>query len=286
MRTLVLDLFPQLSPDREKLCPKSILPQRGYTGGHAFTDHFSTLLTDPKAYLEIDPQEMARQLTLVEFELFTRVRPYECLDQIWDGHRRKENLTLKGIYHAKNRESGEKIIIEFIETDPTYQSGYTKSRMMIIKYFTQVAMVLEDKHAKIFEGYKDMADLVSPKFQYANYRRALKEMQPPAIPFLGVYLTDLTFIELGEPGFLPDSHFVNFDKRRKVYTLIKEIQRYAQVPFSLSALQPIQEFLRKLSERKGTPVGWEESPLMTEDELYEQSLLVEPKEPETDSDEE
>ncbi|KAJ1338899.1 hypothetical protein BSLG_006536 [Batrachochytrium salamandrivorans] len=321
--------IPQLSPDREKLCPKSILPQRGYTGGHAFTDHFSTLLTDPKAYLEIDPQEMARQLTLVEFELFTRVRPYECLDQIWDGHRRKENLTLKGIYHAKNRESGEKSLsnlsrliqhtnqISFWIATNVVTQDTPKSRMMIIKYFTQVAMhcremnnltgvttiigalsmspisrlhktwkVLEDKHAKIFEGYKDMADLVSPKFQYANYRRALKEMQPPAIPFLGVYLTDLTFIELGNPDFLPDSHFVNFDKRRKVYTLIKEIQRYAQVPFSLSALQPIQEFLRKLSERKGTPVGWEESPLMTEDELYEQSLLVEPKEPETDSDEE
>ncbi|KAL5037234.1 hypothetical protein RTP6_004701 [Batrachochytrium dendrobatidis] len=319
---------PQISSDREKLCPKVILSQRSFAVGYPVTDVFATLGSDPKAYLEVDPQEMARQLTLVEFELFSRVKPFECLDQIWDGHRRKENLALKGSNYAKRQTSGEGSISEisrliqhtnqisfWIATNIVTQET-PKARMNIIKYFVQVAMhcrelnnltgvttiigalsmspisrlhktwkVLEDKYLKMAETYKEIADLVSPKFQYANYRKALKEMQPPAIPFLGVYLTDLTFLELGNPDFLPDTHFVNFDKRRKVYNLIKDIQRYAQVPFALNPLPPVQEFLKKIAERRGTPVGWEEFPLFTEDELYEQSLIVEPKEPESGSDE-
>lgn len=76
---------PVVSPD-ETPFPKPILPPRT----HAGPDYLGMLNSDPKAYLEIDPIEMARQLTLIEFEIFVRIKPYECLDQIWDNHRRKE----------------------------------------------------------------------------------------------------------------------------------------------------------------------------------------------------
>jgi hypothetical protein len=113
----------------------------------------------------------------------------------------------------------------------------------------------------------------------------LKELQPPAIPFLGVYLTDLTFLELGNPDFLPDSHFINFEKRRKVFNLVKEIQKFQQTSYPLIAVSPIQEFFRKIGDTKGSPVGWEEtSPVMTEEELYQKSQLFEPKELSSDED--
>jgi son of sevenless-like protein len=57
-----------------------------------------------------------------------------------------------------------------------------------------------EKFPKTSTAYHDLAELVSPKGQYGNYRKVLKELTPPAIPFLGVYLTDLTFVELGNPG--------------------------------------------------------------------------------------
>jgi hypothetical protein len=43
----------------------------------------------------------------------------------------------------------------------------------------------EDKYPKVFEEYESLSDLVSPKSQYANYRKVLKTLIPPAIPFLG-----------------------------------------------------------------------------------------------------
>ncbi len=119
-----------------------------------------------------------------------------------------------------------------------------------------------------------MAELVSPKGQYVNYRRALKELKPPAIPFLGVYLTDLTFIELGNPGFLPDTHYINFEKRRKVYSLIREIQFYQQVPYLFPAIPAIQEVLVSLGASKSESCT---QVLLNEEELYEMSLVVEPR---------
>ncbi|RKO92664.1 ras guanine nucleotide exchange factor domain-containing protein, partial [Blyttiomyces helicus] len=95
---------------------------------------------------------------------------------------------------------------------------------------------------KISESYEEVAALVSPKGQYANYRKVLKDLKPPAIPFLGVYLTDLTFIELGNPDFLPDVHAINFEKRRKVHGVIKEIQSFQRTPYALMPLQGLRDF--------------------------------------------
>ena len=142
---------------------------------------------------------------------------------------------------------------------------------------------LEDKYPKVKADFVELAALVSPKHQYANYRKCLKDLDLPALPFLGVYLTDLTFLELGNQDYLPESHFINYEKRRKVYQLVQEIKKFQNVPFPFTLVPQIQDFMRKLMESKGTPVGWEEKPvIMKEDELYDKSLEYEPKEPSDD----
>jgi son of sevenless len=109
-------------------------------------------------------------------------------------------------------------------------------------------------------------------------------MQPPAIPFLGVYLTDLTFLDLGNPDFLPESHFINFEKRRKVFQLVREIQKYQNTMFPFTYIPQVQELMGKLCD-PARPIGWANSGLiMTEDELYDKSTTVEPKEASSDED--
>lgn len=109
-------------------------------------------------------------------------------------------------------------------------------------------------------------------------------MQPPAIPFLGVYLTDLTFLDLGNPDFLPESHFINFDKRRKVFQLIREIQKYQNTMFPFVPVPQVQEFMNKLCD-PARVIGFANAGLiMTEDELYDKSTTVEPKEASSDED--
>ena len=53
-------------------------------------DPLANLLTDTRAFLDLDPLEFARQLTLLEHELYCKFQSYECLDQIWESQLRKE----------------------------------------------------------------------------------------------------------------------------------------------------------------------------------------------------
>lgn len=56
-------------------------------------------------------------------------------------------------------------------------------------------------------------------------REALHRCDPPCIPYLGIYLTDLSFIEEGTPDFTSDG-LLNFSKMRMVEFRFKHF-RYA-----------------------------------------------------------
>lgn len=52
---------------------------------------------------------------------------------------------------------------------------------------------------------------------YAEYRATLRHCQPPCLPFLGVYLTDITFCHEGNPTHRssplePSLKLINFDR--------------------------------------------------------------------------
>ncbi|KAK2500923.1 hypothetical protein MC885_008584 [Smutsia gigantea] len=56
---------------------------------------------------------------------------------------------------------------------------------------------------------------VSSEGRFKNLRETLKNCNPPAVPYLGMYLTDLAFIEEGTPNFTEEG-LVNFSKMRMV----------------------------------------------------------------------
>ncbi|PIO30206.1 hypothetical protein AB205_0178820 [Aquarana catesbeiana] len=57
--------------------------------------------------------------------------------------------------------------------------------------------------------------LVSSEGRFKNLREALKNCDPPCVPYLGMYLTDLACIEEGTPNYTEDG-LVNFSKMRMV----------------------------------------------------------------------
>lgn len=56
-------------------------------------------------------------------------------------------------------------------------------------------------------------------------REALHRCDPPCIPYLGMYLTDLSFIEEGTPNFTEDG-LLNFSKMRMVSIALLESRRF------------------------------------------------------------
>ncbi|CAG8772056.1 10462_t:CDS:1, partial [Funneliformis caledonium] len=80
-----------------------------------------------------------------------------------------------------------------------------------------------------------------------------------------VYLTDLTFIEDGNPNNLKKSRLINFSKRMKTAEVIREIQQYQSAPYNLNPVQEIQTFIRcHLQDSRDVA------------DLYELSLSMEP----------
>ena len=102
---------------------------------------------------------------------------------------------------------------------------------------------------------------------FSRYREALHSVNPPCVPFLGVYLTDLTFIEDGNSNLVKGTQLINFDKRIKVASVIQEIQQYQTTQYCLQAVGMIEKYL--LDRFKS---------VQSIDALYELSLQLEPRE--------
>ena len=98
-----------------------------------------------------------------------------------------------------------------------------------------------------FEGF---AKLLSPISGYREYRVALhSNLQKPALPYLGLYLTDLTFIQDGNSDYHPSSNksqlpLLNLEKRRLFSKVFKEIYRFQARPYeSLESDKKTQAWL-------------------------------------------
>ena len=110
-----------------------------------------------------------------------------------------------------------------------------------------------------------MDEITSAQNNYASYKKFLLTQIPPIVPYLGVFLRDLTFLEVGNPTYLDEEEtVVNYDKFRMMAVVFQELITYQQVPFAAQPLEPIRKaFLSTL-------------PALDEDTLYEKSVSLEP----------
>ncbi|GAB5572090.1 ras-specific guanine nucleotide-releasing factor 1 isoform X1 [Prionailurus iriomotensis] len=100
--------------------------------------------------------------------------------------------------------------------------------------------------------------LVSSEGRFKNLREALKK--------LGMYLTDLAFIEEGTPNYTEDG-LVNFSKMRMISHIIREIRQFQQTAYKIEHQVKVTQYLL------------DQSFVMDEESLYESSLRMEPKLP-------
>jgi hypothetical protein len=109
--------------------------------------------------------------------------------------------------------------------------------------------------------------LMGANRNFTEYRDIIHKVNPPCIPFLGIYLQDLTFIEDGNSNFLKKTNnLINFAKRMKTGEVIRELQQYQSTPYILQMVPDIQEFIKTHLQSS-----------RDEETLYNLSLAVEPR---------
>jgi hypothetical protein len=125
------------------------------------------------------------------------------------------------------------------------------------------------KHKSMWETIHKATD---SRRNFAEYRRRLRTATAPCLPFLGIYLTDMTFIDDGNPDCrtAPNGNqLINFNKYCKMAKILNEIHHF-QIPYKLIEVEEIQRYI-KITLQK----------VEQDDQLfYQRSLKCEPKEEE------
>ncbi|KAI9840324.1 MAG: hypothetical protein M1837_001771 [Sclerophora amabilis] len=248
-------------------------------------------------FLDIDVTEFARQLTIIESRLYGKIKPTECLNKTWqrkvlpdDGSEVAVNVKAL-ILHSNQLTNW---VAEMILTQ-----NDLKKRVVVIKHFVSVAekcralnnfstltSIISALGTAPVHRLKRTWDQVQPRTMallekmralmgstknFGEYRESLHLANPPCIPFFGVYLTDLTFIEDGIQDTIKKTNLINFAKRAKTAEVIRDIQQYQNVPYSLQPVPELQEYILSNMQSAGDV-----------HEMYDRSLQVEPREREVD----
>jgi len=211
--------------------------------------------------LEFDPLEVARQLTMIECQLYMKIRPSECLTR--SREQRSENHdNIAAIIETTNK-------IAHWVADTVLSKGDSRKRASIVKQFISVAdrcrelknfssmiAIVSGLNSPPIRRLKRTWEQINQRFMamlgtcemtidsnknFSNYRSLLQRITAPCVPFVGLYLTTLTFIQDGAPNNI--GTLVNFRKRQKAAEVIEEIQKWQSKPFNYVKVDQIHDYI-------------------------------------------
>ncbi|KAK7416275.1 Ras guanine nucleotide exchange factor bud5 [Neonectria punicea] len=256
--------------------------------------------------LDFDSLELARQLTIKQMNIFCSILPEELLGSQW---------MKKGGVAAPNVKAMSSLSTDLsnLVAETILQQVEIKKRAAVIKQWIKIAHQCLELHnydglmaiicslnsstisrlrktwdlvsAKRKEMLRTLQALVEPSQNNKVLRTRLHDHVPPCLPFLGMYLTDLTFVDIGNPATKQMSlgneseedgingiTVINFDKHTRTAKIIGELQRF-QIPYRLIEVPDMQDWMSAQIQRvrEGDQGNVQVS-------YYRKSLLLEPRE--------
>uniref|UniRef100_A0A8C6LG49 Ras protein specific guanine nucleotide releasing factor 2 n=1 Tax=Nothobranchius furzeri TaxID=105023 RepID=A0A8C6LG49_NOTFU len=283
---------PDLLPQERKAATNilSALSQEEQDDAQLRIEDILQMAESPKAecFEALSAMEMAEQITLLDYIVFRSIPYEEFLGQGWMKMDKSERTPyiMKTSQHFNDMSN---LVASQIMShmDVGSRAGSIEKWLAvadICRCLNNYNGVLEITSAlnrsaifrlkktwtKVCKQTKALMDrlqkIVSSEGRFKNLRETLKNCNPPCVPYLGMYLTDLAFIEEGTPNFTEEG-LVNFSKMRMISHIIREIRQFQQAPYRIEHQPKVTQFLM------------DKTLVMDEDTLYELSLKIEPRVP-------
>ena len=244
-----------------------------------------------KPLREMTVDEVVDQLSLFEYNCFSGITPNDFLGSGWTKKDRYErcprlmefmdhfnavtNWVCSSILEEADDKSRAKLIEKCIEiTDKMKQRAnftgffefYSGLNSSSISRLSRTWDLCDVKLRKLYDQFNIVA---LPTKSYQNYRKVLKEnaTNNNLIPFMGVIIQDLTFIDEGNPNEL-EKGIVNFEKCRMMAEQLLELIKYQNAGHSSIKIAPFfKDFIETIDKHKDDD----------DKKLYDISLKIQPR---------
>jgi hypothetical protein len=234
---------------------------------------------------ELRTTEIAKQLTIRLSSIFSQMKISELLNQAWLKNKDGMVGQMVGMFNT---------VASWVTTTVCFEHQLKKRVELVIK-FIKIAKKLRDLNnfhlvtaivsglnhfavsrlkwtmarvpKQLIQVLQDLEQLMDMQGSFKNYRAELEKIEGPCIPYLGVVMKDLTFIDEGNPDWVKVNNvkLINFAKRRMIYNLIfNSVLRFQQFKYDIETEDDLQEVINHL-------------PKLEENILEEQSLKIEPR---------
>src|SRR3989338_8768094 len=194
--------------------------------------------------LSLHPEELAHQITSIEHQMFQEIQTSEYLGQAWTkrpelapnllrlidwSNRMIERVTSAILTEADDEKRIATLKLMLGTADHCKRLSNLNGVVEIMSGLNSSVLhktwdtIGEPHHA----NFEELKELVSRDSNFKNFREYLNatKISPPSIPYLEMYLTDLTSIEDGLNDFTPEG-LINFDKHRQVAEVILDLRSY------------------------------------------------------------
>ena len=235
--------------------------------------------------LSISHVELARQITVCDWMIFKKIQPRELLNQSWSKPKLKyRSPNVLAMIRRFN-------VISNWVTSSILSRDCVRDRALVMERFVRIGeellrlnnynslmSILGGLNASSVSRLKFTTEEMDQSCQrqrtvleqamssdnnFRDYRARVNDTPQgvPVLPYLGVYLTDLTFVD--ENSDFVDG-LVNFSKRMLIFNIIHQISVRQNSPYNI---QPVQQIIERLSRIQ----------ILDDKEFFQRSLRLEPR---------
>ncbi|KAJ6252461.1 guanine nucleotide exchange factor [Anaeramoeba flamelloides] len=253
-----------------------------------------TLFTQYLKLSHLDYVEFGRQLTIYFHSLFRSIKSHEFLSQDWkktDSNKKGNNIVYfikkfnEFVQYSQEQMIGPKSIksrslkmVRYIKIAQYLLKIHNfDSLMAIIGAFSSPSVIrLQKTFNEVPKTYlktlTEYQELMSFGTNFKRYRKHLNNTRLPIVPYLAVFLNDLSLVSESYENYI--DNLINFQKRKQLYQIIQQINYYQQSRYNFYIITQVQQLFKKklcqTTEKKLLKISLRREPINThsKDELW------------------